>query len=146
MRFILRLSYHHKCRLIVAMVRSGSVNSWEFRGCSNSAQGRDKKDNFVERVRRGLPGVDWVTLTISTRASPSIQHLAFSVIKTISSPPPSCLPRKNMADRTPLRKGSNPSSRRWFLCRQVESRVLEFTQKLPLFSLSFSLISRVDGE
>lgn len=43
------------------MVSSGSVNSWEFRGCSNSAQGRDKKDNFVERVRRGLLGVDWVT-------------------------------------------------------------------------------------
>lgn len=64
------------------MVSSGSVNSWEFRGCSNSAQGRDKKDNFVERVRRGLLGVDWVTphhLCSPFLASPSLPSILLSL-------------------------------------------------------------------
>ncbi|CAK9807661.1 hypothetical protein ANTPLA_LOCUS5459 [Anthophora plagiata] len=84
------------------MVWSGSVNSWEFRGCSNSAQGRDKKDNFVERVRRGLLGVDWVTP--HHFCSSFEHHPPSSILLSLRSkrfhPLPCCMLRKNMADQT----------------------------------------------
>jgi len=51
------------------MVGSGSVNSWEFRGYPNCVQGRGKKDNFVERVRR--EGWGLIGRPLTARAAPA---------------------------------------------------------------------------